>query len=459
MHTMTTPDVATTSRTEQLVESFMQPIAEREPDMPEYLQAVREVARYVLPIEKRSATYTHARVLERLTEPDRTIEFRITWQNDAGGVEINRGWRVQNSNAIGPYKGGLRFHPTVTPSVLRFLAFEQTFKNALTGLPLGGAKGGSDFDPKGRSEFEIMRFCQAFMMELYRHIGPDVDVPAGDINVGQREIGFLFGAYKKICNSFGGAMTGKGLSYGGSEMRVEATGYGLIHFTEAMLKRTGVSLAGQRVAISGAGNVASHAAECAILDEAVVVTLSDSHGTLECPDGLTIDDLRAIRELKNEGGTLAHYEQRGAGRRFHEGLKPWSLVSCGIALPCATQNEVDENDVQALVNGGCRLIAEGANMPLTAAAQRAVDHAGLSYAPGKASNAGGVAMSGLEMMQNAQNRPLPRALLHDDLRQIMCNIHDKCVAEGEVDGRVDYVRGANVAGYRVLADAICALGI
>ena len=435
----------------------MADVTTRNAGQDEFLQAVREVATDVITIEKASRAYAQARVLERLTEPDRIISFRVDWEDDKGDLQVNRGWRVQMSNAIGPYKGGIRFHPTVTPSVLKFLGFEQVFKNALTGLPLGGGKGGSDFDPKGRSEREIMRFCHAFMSELAHHIGPDQDVPAGDINVGTREIGFLFGAYKRHHMQFHGAMTGKGISFGGSAMRVQATGYGLICFLQAMLAERDLDISEQRIAISGMGNVALHAAEKAMRAGGKVVTLSNSDGLLLIEDGLTPEALDWIRTARAEGHDLAS-APAAMKLDFREGEMPWG-VEARIVLPCATQNEMDADGAQAAVDAGVEFLAEGSNMPLTADALAVVEKAKVVYAPGKASNAGGVAISGLEMSQNAHGRFASAEDVNAALQTIMCEIHDRAVAEGREGDRINYRRGANIAGYRKVADAISAYGI
>ncbi|MBB5514157.1 glutamate dehydrogenase (NADP+) [Rubricella aquisinus] len=441
----------------ELVETFMTTIRDRNPGEDAFLQAVEEVAEDVLTVEKANSAFAAARVLEQLTEPDRIITFRVVWEDDTGTLQINRGWRVQMSNAIGPYKGGLRFHPSVQPSILKFLAFEQVFKNALTGLPLGGGKGGADFDPKGRSEGEIMRFCQAFMAELAHHIGPDEDVPAGDINVGPREIGYLFGAYKKHHGLFQGALTGKGQAFGGSAMRVEATGYGLIYFVAAMLSEQGDLLEGQRIAISGKGNVATHAAEKAIVEGARVVTMSDTSGTVHCADGMDQDAVAWVRAQKAAGGDLSN-PPKALGLTFHEGALPWQFEA-DIALPCATQNEMDAEAAKSAMAGGVKLIAEGANMPLTADALAAVEEAGILYAPGKATNAGGVAISGLEMSQNAHGQFSTAEEVDRALMRIMTQIHDTARDEGRAGGRINYRRGANIAGYRKVATAIAAFGV
>ncbi len=442
---------------DELVDSFMSRVSRRNEGESEFLHAVRDVAEDILTIEKNDGDLAAARVLERLTEPDRTITFRVTWMDDSGAVRINRGWRVQMSNAIGPYKGGLRFHSSVTPSILKFLAFEQVFKNALTGLPLGGAKGGSDFDPTGRSDAEIMRFCDAFMAELVRYIGPDVDIPAGDINVGQREIGYLFGAYKKAKGAFEGALTGKGVSFGGSEMRIEATGYGLVYFVSAMLDEIGETLEGKRVLVSGKGNVATHAAEKAVCDGATVLTLSDTSGTLYSRDGFDEDAIDWVRGQKRSGAAISNPPKR-FGLEFKPDTPPWG-IDADIALPCATQNEIDASNARKIAESPVSLLAEGANMPLTADAADVIGGAGIIYAPGKASNAGGVAISGLEMSQDAHRRFASADEIDGELKKIMQDIHARVAKEGRQGGQIDYRRGANIAGYRKVAAAIAALGM
>lgn len=422
-----------------------------------FRQAVEDVAKDVLAVEKNDPAYAAARVLHRLAEPDRVLSFRVTWEDDEGRVQTNRAWRVQASNVIGPYKGGLRFHPSVTEDILKFLAFEQCFKNALTGLPLGGAKGGSDFDPAGRSKAEIMRFCQALMRELAPFIGPDRDVPAGDINVGTEEIGYLFGAWRKHAQLYEGALTGKGLSYGGSQMRVEATGFGLIYFVECMLARKGEDISGRRVAISGKGNVATHAALKAAERGARVISLSDTSGTLHAPDGMKPDLIQWVQHRKAAGEDLSE-PPAGGGATFEPGATPWSFEP-EIALPCATQNELDSDMAQALVDGGVSLVAEGANMPLTSDASAVLERNGVIHAPGKASNAGGVAVSGLEMSQMSHRRFKDAATVDAELKEIMRDLHDRVFKEGRDGDRVDYRKGANLAAYRRLADAIVAQGI
>lgn len=451
-----------TDRARELTESFIAELRDRYPQEPEFLQAVEEVARDVITIEKAHADYARARILARLTEPDRTIGFRVTWADDAGRVRINRGWRIQHSNAVGPYKGGLRFAPSVTPSVLKFLAFEQSLKNALTGLMLGGAKGGSDFDPKGCSDAEIQRFCGAFMAELQHHVGPARDIPAGDIGVGTREIGYLFAAWKRNARDFAGIVTGKSQCIGGSAIRAEATGYGAVYFLCAMLGARGEEIAGRRVAISGMGNVAGHAARKAAVLGAKVVSLSDSSGLMEAPDGFSAEALRWVLGRKAAGQGIAA-PPRALGLTWHPGRTPWGLEA-EIAMPCATQNEIDGKAARALCESGCRIVVEGANMPLDAEAQRIVREGGIAHAPGKAANAGGVAVSGLEMGQNAVFQPLAADEVDRALRAIMRRMHDRLAGEAQALGTpagapVDYRRAANVAAYRRVADALLDHGI
>ncbi len=393
-----------------------------------------------------------------MVEPERVIQFRVSWVDDRGQVRVNRGFRVQMNSAIGPYKGGLRFHPSVNLGVLKFLAFEQVLKNSLTSLPMGGGKGGSDFDPKGRSDDEVMRFCQVFMSELFRHIGPDLDVPAGDIGVGSREIGFLFGMYKKLRNEFSGTLTGKGLSFGGSLIRPEATGYGLIYFAQEMLATQGRSLEGLRVAISGSGNVAQYAAERAMSVGGQVVSFSDSNGSVYNPKGFTKDQLQLLMEIKNvRRGRIKEFAEE-TGQQYLPGERPWQFP-CDVALPCATQNEIDERDARALLKNGCFCVAEGANMPSTLNAVKVFQEAQILYAPGKASNAGGVAVSGLEMSQNSMRQAWSREEVDSRLQEIMKGIHASCVRYGRKGGITDYVAGANIAGFVKVADAMIAQGI
>lgn len=440
------------------LEAFMDDIVRRNPGEAEFHQAVREVAEKVVPYINRHPKYEQARILTRMTEPDRILIFRVCWEDDTGRIRVNRGYRLQFNGAIGPYKGGLRFDPSVNLSVLKFLAFEQTFKNSLTALPMGGGKGGSDFDPRGRSDMEVMRFCQAFMSELFRHIGPDVDVPAGDINVGSREIGYLFGQYRRLRNEFSGAMTGKGIQFGGSLIRLEATGYGCVYFAQDMLQQHGEDVEGKRCVISGAGNVSQYTAKKLIELGGRVVTLSDRSGFLYVPEGITEELIEAVIELKS--GRRQELEVLAAERgiEFHPGERPWK-VPCDMAFPCATQNELDEDDARALLANGCDLVSEGANMPATRPAAHAFEEAGIFYAPGKAANAGGVAISGLEMTQNAMRMAWTRDEVDQRLQGIMARIHEQCVEYGRVNGRVNYVQGANIAGFVKVADAMLAYGV
>lgn len=440
------------------VESFLARLKKRDPDQPEFHQAVEEVLRTLWPFLEANPHYLTSGILERICEPERAVVFRVSWVDDQGRVQVNRGFRIQMNSAIGPYKGGLRFHPSVNMGVLKFLAFEQTFKNSLTSLPMGGGKGGSDFDPKGKSDAEVMRFCQAFMSELYRHIGADVDVPAGDIGVGAREIGFLFGQYKRLSNQFTSVLTGKGPSYGGSLIRPEATGFGCVYFAEEMLKRRGLAVEGKRVAISGSGNVAQYAARKVMDLGGKVISLSDSEGTLYCESGLTEEQWLAVLELKNvQRGRIRELAGR-FGLEFRAGELPWSL-SCDIALPCATQNELDAEAARTLLRNGCICVAEGANMPTTLEAVDLFIEADILFAPGKASNAGGVAVSGLEMSQNAMRLAWTGGEVDSKLHAIMQSIHHACVHYGEENGRVNYVKGANIAGFVKVADAMLAQGV
>ncbi|KPG81795.1 NADP-specific glutamate dehydrogenase [Pseudomonas sp. RIT-PI-o] len=440
------------------VESFLARLKKRDPDQPEFHQAVEEVLRSLWPFLEANPHYLTSGILERICEPERAVVFRVSWVDDQGKVQVNRGFRIQMNSAIGPYKGGLRFHPSVNLGVLKFLAFEQTFKNSLTSLPMGGGKGGSDFDPKGKSDAEVMRFCQAFMSELYRHIGADVDVPAGDIGVGAREIGFLFGQYKRLSNQFTSVLTGKGMTYGGSLIRPEATGFGCVYFAEEMLKRRGQTVEGKRVAISGSGNVAQYAARKVMDLGGKVISLSDSEGTLYCEAGLSEEQWRALLGLKNvKRGRLSGLA--GAhGLEFRAGQHPWSLP-CDIALPCATQNELDAEAARTLLGNGCVCVAEGANMPTTLEAVDTLIEAGILFAPGKASNAGGVAVSGLEMSQNAMRLLWTAGEVDSKLHAIMQSIHHACVHYGEDNGQVNYVKGANIAGFVKVADAMLAQGV
>jgi len=439
---------------------FMEGVKRRNPHQPEFVQAVQEVAEDIFDFIEDKEDYHSEQILRRIAEPDRVVSFRVCWEDDNGDIRVQRGWRVQNNNAIGPYKGGIRFHSSVTESVLKFLAFEQTFKNALTGLPMGGGKGGSNFNPKGKSEREIMRFCQSFMTELYRHIGPDVDVPAGDIGVGGREIGYMFGQYKRITNQFNGVLTGKGLEYGGSLIRPEATGYGAVYFLANMLATKETDLEGKTAAISGSGNVATHAAEKIIQLGGKVLTLSDSGGFIHDPDGIDLEKLHWVKDHKNrQRGRISEYAERYSNATFHEGKTPWH-VTCDVALPCATQNELLGDDARALVENGCIAVSEGANMPTDLEGVHVFKVAKLLYAPGKAANAGGVAVSGLEMSQNSLRRSWSEDELQEMLRDIMHGIHERCLTYGTQDGGyTDYVKGANIAGFKKVADAMLAFGV
>lgn len=439
--------------------ALFQNIKQRDPNQAVFHQAVEEVFGSLQPFLAKNPKYTQQGLLERIVEPERVIMFRISWVDDQGQVQVNRGYRVQMSSAIGPYKGGLRFHPTVDLGVLKFLAFEQVFKNALTTLPMGGGKGGSDFDPKGKSDGEVMRFCQAFMSELYRHIGADTDVPAGDIGVGGREIGFLYGQYKKLRNEFTSVLTGKGLVYGGSLIRPEATGYGTVYFADSMLKTKGDSMAGKRVLISGSGNVAQYAAEKCIQLGAKVLTVSDSNGFVQFADsGMTEAQLAVLMELKEVRRERLSVYAKEQGLQYFENQRPWA-VAADVALPCATQNELDENDAKTLLGNGVKCVAEGANMPSTLGAVEAFIQAKILYAPGKASNAGGVATSGLEMSQNAIRLSWTREEVDQRLFDIMANIHENCIANGSEGGYTNYVNGANIAGFKKVADAMLAQGV
>ena len=434
-------------------------IKQRDPNQAPFHQAVEEVFGSLAPFIAKNPKYAQQGLLERIVEPERVVMFRVSWVDDKGQVQVNRGYRIQMNSAIGPYKGGLRFHPTVDLGVLKFLAFEQVFKNALTTLPMGGGKGGSDFDPKGKSDAEVMRFCQAFMTELSRHIGADLDVPAGDIGVGGREIGYLFGQYKRVRNEFASVLTGKGLPYGGSLIRPEATGYGVVYFAQSMLKTKGQSIEGKRVLISGSGNVAQYAAEKAIQLGAKVLTLSDSNGFVKFADsGMTEAQLAALIELKEVRRERIAVYAKEQGLEYFANQKPWG-IPCDVALPCATQNELDAEDAKTLLSNGCICVAEGANMPSTLGAVNVFIDAEILYAPGKASNAGGVATSGLEMSQNAIRLSWSREEVDQRLFDIMANIHENCVANGSENGYINYVNGANIAGFRKVADAMLAQGI
>lgn len=440
------------------IDNFMKQVREANPNEPEFLQAVHEVAETIIPFLESHPKYKTEKVLERIVEPERAVIFRVPWVDDKGEIQVNRGFRVQFNSAIGPYKGGLRFHPTVNLSVLKFLGFEQIFKNALTTLPIGGGKGGSDFDPKGKSDREVMAFCQSFMTELQRHIGAETDVPAGDIGVGGREIGYLFGQYKRLRNEFTGVLTGKGINWGGSLIRPEATGYGVVYFVQEMLAASGQDLKGKTVLVSGSGNVAQYAIEKATELGAVVVTASDSSGYIYDPKGIDAEKLAFLMELKNIKRGRIHEYALKFGCDFIAAKKPWE-VKCDIALPCATQNEVNGDHAQVLVANGCIAVAEGANMPSTPEAIGIFKENGVLFAPGKASNAGGVATSGLEMSQNSQHLSWTRNEVDDRLKSIMKSIHDACVRYGADGDNIDYVKGANIAGFVKVADAMLDQGI
>ena len=445
---------------EAKIKAFMDEVKTRNGHEPEFIQAVQEVAETVIPYIAKHKIYNGQNILLRMVEPERLLSFRVAWVDDDGEIHVNRGYRIQMNSAIGPYKGGLRFHPSVNASILKFLAFEQVFKNSLTTLPMGGGKGGSDFDPKGKSDDEVMRFCHAFMLELCRHIGPNTDVPAGDIGVGAREIGFLFGMYKKIRNEFTGVLTGKGLSWGGSKIRPEATGYGTVYFAQSMLKTINKDIKGKTVVISGSGNVAQYAAEKVVQMGGKVVTLSDSGGYIHDKDGITAEKLNFVMDLKNnKRGRISEYVGKYKSASFHKGKTPWD-VACDIALPCATQNELDGDGAKALIKNGCICVAEGANMPSMPDAIHAFHEAKILFAPGKASNAGGVATSGLEMSQNSLRISWTREEVDERLKGIMEDIHDSCIEYGkEKDGYCNYVKGANIAGFVKVADAMLAQGV
>ncbi|MBV2181528.1 MAG: NADP-specific glutamate dehydrogenase [Castellaniella sp.] len=440
------------------VEQFLSQLQARDPHQPEFMQAVKEVMHSLWPFIQKNPRYASQALLERIVEPERAFQFRICWMDDTGHTRVNRGFRIQHSSAIGPYKGGMRFHPSVNLSILKFLAFEQTFKNALTTLPMGGGKGGSDFDPKGKSDAEVMRFCQALIIELHRHLGPDTDVLAGDIGVGAREVGFMAGMMKKLSNQGACVFTGKGLSFGGSLIRPEATGYGAVYFAEEMLKHAGQSLDGYTVSVSGSGNVAQYTIEKCMQLGARVITVSDSHGCVVDPAGFTPEKLAALIELKNEKRGRVEEYARQFGLTYEAGKRPWH-VPVDVALPCATQNELEIEDARTLIANGVRCVAEGANMPSTIEAAEAFIAAGVLYAPGKASNAGGVAVSGLEMSQNAQRLHWTRDEVDAKLHAIMRDIHQNCVRHGSEAGKVNYLNGANIAGFVKVADAMLAQGV
>jgi len=442
------------------IKAFMDEVIERNGHEPEFIQAVQEVAETVIPYIAQQEIYNGKNILLRMVEPERAITFRVAWVDDTGEIQVNRGYRIQMNSAIGPYKGGLRFHPTVNMSILKFLAFEQVFKNSLTTLPMGGGKGGSDFDPKGKSDGEVMRFCQSFMSELYRHIGPNTDVPAGDIGVGGREIGFLYGTYKRLRNEFTGVLTGKGLSWGGSLIRPEATGYGAVYFAKNMLEMQGKNLSGKTILVSGSGNVAQYATEKVTQLGAKVVTLSDSSGYIFDEEGIDADKLAFVMDLKNvKRGRIKEYVKKYPKAKYHEGKTPWH-EKCELAFPCATQNELNGADAKKLISNGCICVSEGANMPSTPEAIAEFHKAKILFAPGKASNAGGVATSGLEMSQNSLRLNWTREEVDAKLQKIMSDIHDSCIKYGtQDDGYIDYVKGANIAGFVKVADAMLAHGV
>ncbi len=447
------------SKTSDTVRAFMEQLAAKNPGQPEFLQAVQEVAESVMPTIESTPAYRKAKILDRLVEPERVIIFRVPWVDDRGEIQVNRGFRVEMNSAIGPYKGGLRFHPTVNLGLLKFLAFEQVFKNSLTTIMMGGGKGGCDFDPKGKSDLEVMRFCQSFMSELFRHIGPDTDVPAGDIGVGGREIGFLFGQYKKLANRFCGVLTGKGLEYGGSLIRPEATGYGAVYFAEEMLATRGQSVSGKTACVSGSGNVAQYTVQKLLQLGAKSVTLSDSNGTIVDRDGIDADKLAWVMDLKNvRRGRISEYADKFKGSEFRPNKRPWD-VPCALAFPSATQNEISGDEARTLVKNGCICVSEGANMPTEPEGIDVFLDAKILYGPGKAANAGGVAVSGLEMAQNSQFYNWRRDEVDSRLQGIMRSIHENCVKYGKDGDYINYVRGANVAGFVKVANAMLAQGV
>jgi glutamate dehydrogenase (NADP+) len=443
----------------KIIDTFLAQVQERNQNEPEFMQAVTEVAENVIPYIVENDIYYGQNILLRMVEPERVVFFRVAWIDDQNEIQVNRGYRIEMNSAIGPYKGGLRFHPSVNLSVLKFLAFEQVFKNSLTTLPMGGGKGGSDFDPKGKSDNEVMRFCQSFMTELFRHIGPNRDIPAGDIGVGGREIGYLFGQYKRLKNEFTGVLTGKGVSWGGSLIRPEATGYGVVYFTQKMLENIGTGLKGKKVVVSGSGNVAQFAAEKVIQLGGTVCTLSDSGGFIYDDQGIDSEKLNHIMNIKNvQRGRIQKYIERYPNAKFLAGKTPWE-VPCDVALPCATQNELHKKDAELLVKNGCVCVGEGANMPSTPEAIQIFAENKVLFAPGKASNAGGVAVSGLEMAQNSLRYNWTREEVDSRLKNIMSEIHESCVEFGQEDGFVNYVKGANIAGFVKVADAMLAQGV
>ena len=444
---------------EKIIKQFLSEVNKKNQNEPEFMQAVTEVAETVIPYIVTKDIYYGQNILLRMVEPERVVSFRVAWIDDNEEIQVNRGFRIEMNSAIGPYKGGLRFHPSVNMSILKFLAFEQVFKNALTTLPMGGGKGGSDFDPKGKSDTEVMRFCQSFMTELFRHIGPNKDIPAGDIGVGGREIGYLFGQYKRLKNEFSGVLTGKGVSWGGSLIRPEATGYGVVYFIDEMLKNNGDGLKNKSVVISGSGNVAQYATEKCVDMGAKVLTLSDSSGYIYDKDGINKEKLEYIMELKNEKRErISEYVKKYSKAEFHSDKKPWS-VKCDIAIPCATENELNLIDAKELLKNGCKTVGEGANMPCTSDAVKLFIKNKIQYAPGKASNAGGVAVSGLEMAQNSLKYTWSREVVDGKLKEIMSDIHSSCLKYGADKDYINYVKGANIAGFVKVADAMLAQGV
>jgi len=444
---------------DKIIKQFLSQVSAKNQNEPEFMQAVTEVAETVIPYIVTKDIYYGQNILLRMVEPERVISFRVAWIDDNEEIQVNRGYRIEMNSAIGPYKGGLRFHPSVNLSVLKFLAFEQVFKNALTTLPMGGGKGGSDFDPKGKSDTEVMRFCQSFMTELFRHIGPNKDIPAGDIGVGGREIGYMFGQYKRLKNEFSGVFTGKGISWGGSLIRPEATGYGVAYFIEEMLRHKKKNVKGKKVVISGSGNVAQFATEKFIEMGAKVLTLSDSSGFIHDPAGINKDKLKYVMQLKNEQrGRISEYEKKYPKAKFFPKDKPWK-VGCDIAIPCATENELSQSDAKILIKNGVIAVAEGANMPCTPEAIKAFQNSKVLYAPGKASNAGGVAVSGLEMAQNSLKNTWSRKIVDGKLQEIMTDIHSSCLEYGKEKNSIDYLKGANIAGFVKVADAMLAQGV
>ena len=443
----------------KIISDFLKEIDKRNSHEPEFMQAVREVSEDLIPYIVGQDIYHGKNILMRMCEPERVVMFRVNWIDDKGEIQVNRGYRVEMNSAIGPYKGGLRFHPSVNLSILKFLAFEQVFKNSLTTLPMGGGKGGADFDPRDKSDGEVMRFCQSFMTELFRHIGPNTDIPAGDIGVGGREIGYMFGQYKRLKNEFTGVLTGKGVSWGGSLIRPEATGYGTVYFAEDMFNHEGKSIQGKTVTISGSGNVAQYAAEKCIQLGAKVITMSDSSGFIHDKEGIDEEKLSFIMDLKNnKRGRISEYVKKYPNAKFEKGKRPWSL-ECDVALPCATQNEVSESDAKLLIKNGCKCVAEGANMPCEPGAIKQFKLNKILYAPGKASNAGGVAVSGLEMAQNSLRYSWTREEVDQKLKEIMINIHKSCLEYGKGKDFVDYNKGANISAFIKVADAMLAQGV